>query len=1296
MPTQQAEQQAVQDSAKQQRRRSRSVRTLRLLGWSAFICLAGSKVVESTDIPRKLVQLQLERALGADAGEVQLDALDVHWSDRSVELRGLHYGDLLSLDRVLVTLGSSPPSMPPVERILIEGGEFILGDELERALDRIRQVQQSGDTGWIPTLKISNLGLQLVRIDAVENSIDRIQLGRLDGHLTKTEQGRMQLSARILRERGPARKPERVSLSASERDDGRLRVTLTGRELDLGSDYWVGAWLGKLREFAPKALLHLDATADVALPGEGATSALPLLHSAELNASLRDGQLQLPFAWELPTANDSAQLNPEVLSAIKLDLQSRLSPVAPGVRRDWLDPMQWATRLECSAKWIEQQLAVAARAGQAARSGSRLEAWIETPRTEFTPELRTLLDSLPAAAELIGMLEPEGAYALSAGFRIPLEARAGLDFREQIPLTVSIRPLEDCSFAYHGNVGPLGRVYGFPLRMRDTTGRVLLSEAGRIDIPYHSFLGIIAVAGQTIDGAHIEVEASSHSFSPVFVPDSPIGRVSFRMHAKSPDLEVSDAVSQALEGLTGIVAREVAWDNYGPVSGKLPVDVSFWRDESRPRLAMRLTIGIEQAQMNWSPLPLPMRDVNGRVAISTDGRDSTRESSHFATHIQASASHPAMRTPIELDLYSLTGRRRDTLESMPIADPIANQFRLSIEGLNPKHSALRAVVEQSMPKLEQTIRDIAPQGFFDLSIVRNLEPGAGRGRTLLEIETAEGENRIRPAAFDMLTSAVKGRAIVAWKDPEDPQVTESFAPDVLAIPIIGRWGTAVAPIPVGAHIALGNGGDVELELFGAGVPLANAALLSTFGRTLNEGASDSDIDLSRTGMDGQLDVGGKLSIRGKDSNRRITPNLNLFLRDGTLAIASLDERPFLERMRGRVRLDDQGLREAQIEALLRDTPIRIGAIAIETVGSATVISCDLTLRNFPIDREHLEPFLDRTTLRTVLEDLQWKGLLSVEQGRLSITFADESSEPVVSFRGTVEVSEMSGVLGVPVTVSSARLDPLHMVLEGTDLRLWARLRNLYGTLADRRLSDASLLTTYVHPHLSIRELEGEFEGGSLQSMGLEAGGSADFFSLDLVPPFHFRLAAIATGVDTGELTRGVFNSSFANRGELDASLALEGDLGKLLSIRGSGHVKLSNSSLWAIPVFQQLFAQLGFDTTAIFRRMECRVTVADGSIEMRDMSLKSDLLSLVGKGKIDFDGRMRHDLDVRYSLIDRLGPLTLLLYKIQEGLLHVSIRGDLSRPRVLLGGILSLFIGTGDEQGRELPLPGSSSLPDHF
>ena len=120
------------------------------------------------------------------------------------------------------------------------------------------------------------------------------------------------------------------------------------------------------------------------------------------------------------------------------------------------------------------------------------------------------------------------------------------------------------------------------------------------------------------------------------------------------------------------------------------------------------------------------------------------------------------------------------------------------------------------------------------------------------------------------------------------------------------------------------------------------------------------------------------------------------------------------------------------------------------------------------------------------------------------------------------------------------------------------------------------------------------------------------------------------------------------------------------------------------------------DATAVFDRMELEWTLERGTLQLRDIRVRSPLLRLVGEGSVELTGEVSSDLQVRYSLVDKLGPFTRLVYFVQNNLLRVSVRGDMARPKVFLQGALAFLQSFRKERGRDLPLPGFAPIPERF
>ena len=296
---------------------------------------------------------------------------------------------------------------------------------------------------------------------------------------------------------------------------------------------------------------------------------------------------------------------------------------------------------------------------------------------------------------------------------------------------------------------------------------------------------------------------------------------------------------------------------------------------------------------------------------------------------------------------------------------------------------------------------------------------------------------------------------------------------------------------------------------------------------------------------------------------------------------------------------------------------------------------------------------------------------------------------------------------MPFYVNSGEIEIRSLIFEAGRARALLEVDNLFGLLAGRRLDRAHMTISYVDGRLTVADLRAQLEGGTLTSLGegqgTVAAGGGTALALDLVDPYHFELAVRLGGGGVGEndaavegLLTGLFDSSVEDPGRVRGELLMSGRPDQLLGLRGSGVVELSDARLWSIPVVREFFSRLGFDSTASFDEMECRFELRDGTIVMTDLRVHSPLLNLVGSGTMDLDGDLHHHLDVRYSLFDRLGPLNRILYLVQNSLLRVEIRGDMTRPQVFLRNGLGQLLREHAEFERQLPLPSYSPLRTRF
>jgi hypothetical protein len=386
----------------------------------------------------------------------------------------------------------------------------------------------------------------------------------------------------------------------------------------------------------------------------------------------------------------------------------------------------------------------------------------------------------------------------------------------------------------------------------------------------------------------------------------------------------------------------------------------------------------------------------------------------------------------------------------------------------------------------------------------------------------------------------------------------------------------------------------------------------------------------------------------------------------------------------------------RVSARLAGTPVALSDVRFSTHKDGSRLESRFSTESFPLDAEHLRALVDPKTLEAVLGELHLRGRIDVNDGRFALE-SPRQGESRIELSGKLTPNDVFVQLGLPLSIRSASASIEQLILEGGRVRAVLRIDDLYGEIADRKLERANLLLTYVEPRLSIETLSGQFEGGEIHPLGEGSARGGTVFSLDLEEPFPFQLALDLRDVQVGGLVHGLFPSNLAAKGLLDCRLRLTGNTEDLLGIQGSGSIEVRESRLWSVPVFRALLSQIGMGDEAVFDSMASNFRIKNGVIHMNDNQVHSQLVQLVGdSGELDLSGRLAFDLDLHYAIVDRLGPFRRLLYSIQNSLLSVQIRGDMSRPEVILRNPLSrMFSGRG--AGRpQLPLPDFASLPPRF
>ena len=202
--------------------------------------------------------------------------------------------------------------------------------------------------------------------------------------------------------------------------------------------------------------------------------------------------------------------------------------------------------------------------------------------------------------------------------------------------------------------------------------------------------------------------------------------------------------------------------------------------------------------------------------------------------------------------------------------------------------------------------------------------------------------------------------------------------------------------------------------------------------------------------------------------------------------------------------------------------------------------------------------------------------------------------------------------------------------------------------------------------VTLTNIVAEFYGGELH------GNLVSRFNDDRSANLAFHLETKQTEL-TG-LMSDIMEKKSKLRGRLDGVLDITANSRDWKSWNGSASVAVKEGYLWDLPligifapVLDRLAPGLGAST---FSEGTADFTITDGIVGTRNLELKSALVRLQYKGKVDFDGRIHNAGVVAEALRDTwiigpvLGPLFNLALSPIERMLKFEVSGTLSNPKL--------------------------------
>lgn len=1259
-------------------------RALVLVGLALFVVVAGLLVFEATGGVERLLRDGLLRVIEEEPGLTSdVRSVRINWLRPSITISGLQLqgegGELYIEEASCVfDLSHGGGAAARIAALEVTRGRVLLSQDFTEAASRAlthaqellggeRAEPAPGEEGT--ELKKPGRGLPICNLSDIEVALklptgERVELGTAAARLEDEHKEGLSLAGTVaLATGGTGVQP--LFFRASLGSTGELGIKAATRNLELKSRD------NDLRGLLPVALQAVDVDLRASVDFEGSLAidgSRPPRSSARVR--LEDGYLR-------PGPGLPA------LDALEIDGEVAWSPTDEVTKLEDL----WRA-MRGSGTFTARVVGEAVEGSVDLPAGGQLELALTTPDVTLDERLLEEL-GLPEEGPVRSnwrAFDFTGRADVVMGLRVDLTRTK--DPVEGLELCLAASSAGHSSFRYNGfDIPGVGRE-GVPLACDQVAGRAVMGMRAGHKRPVT--LGIIDVHGSHGSG---EFRSSGMIVSPnpdIKQPERPWAE-------ELPDLDLDIAVDHrvlddelrvALDGMTG---TNWIWDTFNPSGGYCNALV---RLRSRPALGgMTALVDVDahDADMRWSELP---------VGLHIDDFD-----------LELRWSRAMGRDPRGWDWRASGGRFSATGSSASVDDlEVRGMVRSTSDegppessGAQPMHSivvsapglALRGrdwdELVASLPELGPIGEELGTKGRVDLTWVDSSLPPGGEREVAMEVTPKEVE--LLPKGFPMVTREVAGRLAMSAKLPfvapgEKSEGLADAGEGAYQGAFAGRWSSGMR---VAAKLwqPLGDSPG-ELSFAAAGLDPSNSALL---GALADEGRQKSEAPpLSAGGLalDGKFDLTGELSL--EDSEPPPSPDIELFLRGNTLTI----DRLVLDDLSGAVTISGGALRGPVVDARLNQNKVELrDARFIFAPGAgddATFFSAHLFARDLPLGREELGAFLEPAALDSLFDEFDWQGSVDLDDLALSLE-AEPDGRTAVRLSGGIVPGGLHLAFGAPLDVSTAEVELAEFVLEGERARAWGRVKGLFGALAGREVREGELLFSYVDQRLTIQGLDSAFAGGHLRSLG---GGTATALAVDLTPPHHFSLGMELSGAEAGSLLEGAFGGTEENRGLVDAAIRFEATPDDILAATGAGWLRVREAQLWSIPVFRELFKQLGFDATAVFDSMRTNFAIQDGAFELRDMKAHSPLLKLVGSGRLDMNGDLKSDLEVRYGLVDKLGPLRYFVYWFQNSILRVEVRGDLHRPVVLLRNAFFDIFKSGYKDKPRLPLPYPAPLPERF
>lgn len=1241
---------------------------LRAIGWLSWVVLALAFFIDQSELARTELERELGQRLEVTGSTIQIESVSFDWLGPGLTVEGLRIEndgrEHLFVEHLYVAARISSDGPPSLERVDVDGGRVLIS---EAAIEEVRALMNAPlvdeEVELHSPLELPSVQVRDLEVDLEVPGSPVSSLGKVDLSMRAELDAPSKITGRVvLPSLSTESRATEIFLSGLVQMNGELEVHAVTDQLRI--EAWDAPDFGitrTIRALSPRGSMSMHATGNLSLAGD-------LSQRGEIRLRLDDGAFLIPGV--------SAGVE-----AVELGVDCRFEPKD---EEDLWSPRAWSGSARLAATCDEQELRAGLRLGEAARDGLAFEGWFQAPDLDVRTPSLTALEEPRLIPTLYSALEPYGRVDARFGITCGEDIRPDSELWPEIEFTVHVKGHDVVRAAYHGwriTNSPDERPIAYALPAQAKDARVVFAHTKRF--PRHDLLDV-RFAGQHPTGPFhgCYQQWSNPVDMPPFAPG--YGREESDLFIVVPDIELNAELDSHLPELWEIPELGTLFNDYGLKSGgRASALVRVTSRADLPLPAVLVDVDASNVEAAYAVIPVPAKEVEARVVVIDNGRSASSVSFRAIGKIDSARS------------MSVSGRVRS--EALPTDEDVrptrCDWVDVRVHGIDVEGPDLD-IAGQLLPDAREIVEELRPRGHFDMHYVRTSRRGE-EVRTWIEASPHPGDFVVKPDAFPMRADDVRGRVLVdVWEAPyptDGSPVDPLDEPRTLArvSPIVSRWRPG-SPITFVGEFP--TKGEMSGSVLGAGFVPADRELVDDLAFALEIDKDPRLADFEAIDVTGAIDFDYEFVI--PEGSEEHEGELKILLRGNDLRERDGFE---LDDLQGTLVLRDDVLRSEWIETELGGAKLDLRNFKLTSHGEELHARADLSAVDVDLSERLLGKFLDSETVAQLVDEFDMRGTLDLDQGQLDVHIRPDQ-EPEITLRGEGTLSDAFIAIELPVSIRSARLQLKQLTLQGDELRGWGRIDDLYGEAVGRDLAQTQLLLSYHGTQLTIASLDGLFCRGRLHGLADETSGvmAPPVATIDLLPPYRFQVGLSIDDLDVGLLLDDVFTSEIADSGLLSGRVELSGELDDLFRVRGTGFGQVKQTVLWSVPVVRDLFGQLGFNETAIFDEMESSFRVQGGRILMDRMRVHSPLLNLRGSGALGFDGTLDHRLEITYSLVDKTGPLSAVIYWLQNNLLAIAIRGDMSRPKIIPLGLFSNPFVSEKDAWRALPAPGFSELPVRF